>query len=584
MSTVPTPSQLPQDLKENSGRFDEVMASDAHYYVDRFGVKRWTIAGFQFTAEEAISNYGYITMDSFEDGATLTLPNQVLRYEATGEYYRWDGDFPKAVAAGSTPESTGGVGLGAWVGVGDASLRTNLASASGATLIGYKNSATGSVSRTQDDKNEDTISIKDFGAAGDGVTDDSQAIKDAIAAANGKKVIFPPGKYRLLNYIKLPTNGCYLSGEVGSEIYLDPSMTLGESFGGLQRALYAMFSSNITFDNLTFISKKTDLTNSITVAFQGGNGLTVRNCKFKDFGDSTYYAQGIVCFGVNDVIIENSIFDNCSGDGAALSFGCLRYTIKNNTFSNNGDWGCALVEGSNYGNVTGNIFLNNKSTATGVDRCSFVNFIGNTMFANEHGVRVAEFSVSDNKSEHITIVGNNINQSIYGISIEGMKPGAGNFTISANTILNSSDHGIRVIDSEHGTITGNTIFSAANAGILLNNLTAGKSTGYLSIAGNNIMSCAYGIREVLTAGTLSYNSIGINNINSAGIAAISVTGNSTYIDSNDHGYIYLSTAIGMPSDIVSFTAASGGTPLPVNAQGFIPVKIGTEVKKIPFYN
>ncbi|MER8077798.1 hypothetical protein, partial [Acinetobacter pittii] len=71
-----------------------------------------TIAGFQYTAEEAIRNYGYITMDSFEDGATLTLPNQVLRYEATGEYYRWDGEFPKMVPVGSTPDSTGEVKLG----------------------------------------------------------------------------------------------------------------------------------------------------------------------------------------------------------------------------------------------------------------------------------------------------------------------------------------------------------------------------------------------------------------------------------------------------------------------------------------
>lgn len=130
MATTPTnkpiPSEDPRDLKFNAGKIDEVMASDAHYYTDRFGVRRWTIAGFQYTAEEAIRKYGYITMDSFEDGATLTLPNQVLRYEETGEYYRWDGEFPKAVPAGSTPDSTGEVKLGAWVSVGDAVLRGEL--------------------------------------------------------------------------------------------------------------------------------------------------------------------------------------------------------------------------------------------------------------------------------------------------------------------------------------------------------------------------------------------------------------------------------------------------------------------------
>jgi hypothetical protein len=139
MATTPTnkpiPSEDPRDLKFNAGKIDEVVTSESHYYTDRFGVRRWTIAGFQYTAEEAIRNYGYITMDSFEDGATLTLPNQVLRYEATGEYYRWDGGFPKTVSSGSTPENAGGIGLGAWVSVGDASLKALLLSTAGADNV-----------------------------------------------------------------------------------------------------------------------------------------------------------------------------------------------------------------------------------------------------------------------------------------------------------------------------------------------------------------------------------------------------------------------------------------------------------------
>lgn len=100
-----------------------------------------TLDGLENLYNQAISQVGYITMDSFEDGATLTLPNQVLRHEATGEYYRWDGEFNKIVPAGSTPESTGGVGLGAWVSVGDASLRSNLANHGGDKLIGSSHSS-----------------------------------------------------------------------------------------------------------------------------------------------------------------------------------------------------------------------------------------------------------------------------------------------------------------------------------------------------------------------------------------------------------------------------------------------------------
>lgn len=146
MATTPTqeaiPSEDPRNLKFNAGKFDEVMSSDAHYYTDRFGVQRWTIAGFEYTALEAIRAYGYITLDSFQAGATLTLPNQVLRDTSNGEYYRWDGIFPKNVPAGSTPASTGGESIGAWLSVGGAALRQELASDTGAAMIGIAQGGT----------------------------------------------------------------------------------------------------------------------------------------------------------------------------------------------------------------------------------------------------------------------------------------------------------------------------------------------------------------------------------------------------------------------------------------------------------
>ncbi|MCE9882773.1 phage tail protein, partial [Hafnia paralvei] len=117
-TNLPVPSESPRDLKFNAGKIDEFVTSRELKYIDRFGGEHYTIEGMRQIAQLAISAFGYITMDSFEDGNTLTLPNQVLRLKATGEYYRWDGTFPKVVPAGSTPESTGGIGLGAWLSVG----------------------------------------------------------------------------------------------------------------------------------------------------------------------------------------------------------------------------------------------------------------------------------------------------------------------------------------------------------------------------------------------------------------------------------------------------------------------------------
>ena len=140
MATQPTqnavPSESYRDLKFNAGKIDEFVTSLQREYEDRFGKKHYTIEGLRWVAQQAISTFGYITLDSFEDGNNLTLPNQVLRLEATGEYYRWDGEFPKDVPAGSTPDSTGGVGIGKWLSVGDATLRSDLESAAGAGMVG----------------------------------------------------------------------------------------------------------------------------------------------------------------------------------------------------------------------------------------------------------------------------------------------------------------------------------------------------------------------------------------------------------------------------------------------------------------
>ncbi|STQ70192.1 glycerophosphodiester phosphodiesterase family protein [Hafnia alvei] len=129
-TNLPVPSESARDLKFNAGKIDEFVTSASHEYIDRFGGRHRTIAGINYESNQAMSNYGYITQKSFEMGSTLNTPNTVLQWESNGEFYRWDGDWsqPKVVPAGSTPDSTGGIGEGKWVGVGDASLRRDLSS------------------------------------------------------------------------------------------------------------------------------------------------------------------------------------------------------------------------------------------------------------------------------------------------------------------------------------------------------------------------------------------------------------------------------------------------------------------------
>lgn len=218
----PRGSTSPYDLFDNSQNFDTAINSiTAAIWQDRFGKSRHTWYGLEEMAKAAIAAFGYITMDSFQAGATLTLPNQVLRDTSTGEYYRWDGVFPKVVPAGSTPASSGGVSIGAWLSVGDAVLRGQISDPDGAVKYPELQMA-----RWRDEGD-----IRGWGAKGDSDstgatgTDDTAAIQAAMDS--GRKMIkIPANHYFRVSQTLIQPSGLTIVGEdrFSSCIIADPGM------------------------------------------------------------------------------------------------------------------------------------------------------------------------------------------------------------------------------------------------------------------------------------------------------------------------------------------------------------------------
>ncbi|EPF3218132.1 hypothetical protein ACSRQO_003885 [Enterobacter hormaechei] len=136
----PLGSAAAKDLYDNAENFDHLSNDQVNQlWKDRFGVDRLTWHGMEVRYQEKLSSMGWELIDSFQSGASITRADQALRWmlpDGDGEYYRWDGSLPKDVPINSTPSSTGGIGTGAWIGIGDSSLRTLLSTENGAAQIG----------------------------------------------------------------------------------------------------------------------------------------------------------------------------------------------------------------------------------------------------------------------------------------------------------------------------------------------------------------------------------------------------------------------------------------------------------------
>lgn len=91
----------------------------------------------------------------------------------------------------------------------------DLEGSGGSALVGFLQSGTGAVARTMQDKERDFIHVKDFGAVGDGVTDDASAIQKAIdyaASIGGGAVYLDNRVYCVGSDLSITSSGVVLVG------------------------------------------------------------------------------------------------------------------------------------------------------------------------------------------------------------------------------------------------------------------------------------------------------------------------------------------------------------------------------------
>jgi len=167
-------------------------------------------------------------------------------------------------------------------------------------------SGAGAAPRTIDSRLKDTVSVKDFGAKGDGASDDRDAIVTALSASVGKVLYFPPGIYVIGSGFTIPSNST-LIGEYDKSVIRFKDQVWPSSDGIIGTVL----TTNIEIDSLVFDRAATStIENRVPalVVFRS-NTLRFRRCVFRNI-------RGIcmnLSTDVDDIVIDGCRFLECGG-------------------------------------------------------------------------------------------------------------------------------------------------------------------------------------------------------------------------------------------------------------------------------
>lgn len=337
--------------------------------------------------------------------------------------------------------------------------------------VSFQQGGTGSSVRSVDAKLKEVVSVKDFGAVGDGVTDDTAAIQAAInAAAN---VFVPAGIYKC-NGVTLPSNRT-IWGEGAASVIFQPTTA------NLQGVLYANSNSPSSYvENITIRNLKV-LGNVVAdgffefrhlIAMNGVKNCLIERCFVEGFlGDGIYIGSGNVGgqerhninVTIRDCFIDGLNKDNRNGISVIDGNGV---TIENNYItrtSRSNMPGAIDVEpdASTFHIVKDITIRNNKIFDCGGNIAA----IGVLLPGVTYSVPPNGFNIFDNDIENCGAYGIFFTYNVSG----GVSESTSEFAlrICSNTIKNAG-RSIGIFNANDTVIDSNTFIGGANSYIGFN--------------------------------------------------------------------------------------------------------------------
>jgi hypothetical protein len=407
---------------------------------------------------------------------------------------------------------------------------------------------TGASQRTVLDKLRDVVSVKDFGAVGNGVADDTAAIQAAITASANKSVYFPSGTYVATTLTV--ANPCRLFGEG-----IIKKTTAASS------ALLTLNTNDVDIDGLEFRGASVDATPASVVFLDtaikvyGASSVS----PYRRFNITNVKVNGFAGFAMDirwseDVTITGCQIKYC-GYAGILFESIVRGVISNNrisfidTTSGTNAYGISLSRDptktlvnsvpTEHVTVTGNV-VTDVAKWTGIDghaphNC---NIVGNVVARCKNGIYAQYDSAVDpypsparfiRIADNVVVGRSTTSENEFGVASIGTSLGSVGFNehivIENNSVINAGSGGggngaVSLSYSRHSVVRNNVVYKGINAGLSMTNscdqclvdgnlvdglINTGSSSLFAYVQNNNTNCAFVANRFRNTTGSTSFN-------------------------------------------------------------------------------
>lgn len=291
------------------------------------------------------------------------------------------------------------------------------------------------------------INVKEYGAIGDGIVDDTIALNMAFAAAEGNRstIWFPDGVYIITSRVRVYSN---------TRILFDSNASLQ-----LRRVTSGSFGPALCFGEYG--------NESFAASYEGTHDVIIENMKFNGGFDaaictrSDTHGGGTVALGAcKNITIRNSVFENCYNDHYIDIAGSDNVHIENCRFTGGGYVGVVYsYEAINTDFMTAGGFPhygvhdNKPSKNVWITGCIFENFYGSAYAIGNHSTNNI-----DGYLLNITIEGNefdNMSKCIRFLHVRNTNIINNRFNNVGRATEDSYAHPIRIFDCNRIKIHSN---------------------------------------------------------------------------------------------------------------------------------